>query len=48
MIRSSIISVGRNPLSQSAVYRDLIQLSALVLVILAVGLAAIYFILSKL
>lgn len=37
MIRSSIISVGRNPMSQSAIYRDVIQLSALVLGILAVG-----------
>jgi hypothetical protein len=35
MVRSSIISVGRNPMSQSAIYRDIIQLSALVLAILA-------------
>lgn len=48
MIRNSIISVGRNPLSQSAIYRDLIQLSALVLVILAVAVAAIYFVLTRL
>ncbi|HET7630458.1 MAG TPA: hypothetical protein VFK03_03725 [Candidatus Saccharimonadales bacterium] len=48
MIRSSIISVGRNPMSQSAVYRDVIQLSALVLGILGVGLAAIYLVLTKL
>lgn len=48
MIRSSIISVGRNPMSQSAVYRDLIQLSALVLAILTVGLIAIYLVLTKL
>jgi hypothetical protein len=48
MIRSSIISVGRNPLSQSAIYRDLIQLSGLVLAILAVGLISIYLILTKL
>lgn len=48
MIRSSIISVGRNPLSQSAVYRDLIQMSGLVILILAVGLAAIYLILTRL
>ena len=48
MIRSSIISVGRNPMAQSAVYRDLIQLSALVLAILAVGLIAIYLILTRL
>lgn len=48
MIRSSIISIGRNPLSQSAVYRDLIQMSGLVIIILAVGLAAIYLILTRL
>jgi|GEM_PF-137664 len=48
MIRSSIISVGRNPMSQSAVYRDIIQLSALVLGILAVGIIAIYLVLTRL
>lgn len=48
MIRSSIISVGRNPMSQSAIYRDLIQLSALVIGILAVGLIAIYLVLTRL
>jgi hypothetical protein len=47
MIRSSIISVGRNPMSQSAIYRDLIQLSALVLVILAVGMIAIYLVITR-
>lgn len=48
MIRSSIISVGRNPLSQSAVYRDVIQLSAVVIVIVASAIIAIYFILRML
>lgn len=48
MIRSSIISVGRNPMSQSAIYRDLIQLSALVIGILAVGLISIYLVLTRL
>ena len=48
MIKSSIISIGRNPMSQAAVYRDLIQLSSLVIAILAVGLIAIYFILTRL
>jgi len=48
MIRSSIISVGRNPMSQSAIYRDLIQLSGLVLAILGVGLVSIYLILTRL
>ncbi len=47
MIRSSIISIGRNPMSQSAVYRNLIQLSALVLAILGVAFVAIYMILTR-
>jgi hypothetical protein len=48
MIKSSIISVGRNPVSQAAIYRDLIQLSSLVIAILSVGLISIYFILTRL
>ncbi|OYX43940.1 hypothetical protein B7Y94_00790 [Candidatus Saccharibacteria bacterium 32-49-12] len=48
MIKSSIISVGRNPLSQSAIYRGLIQMSALVISILGVGLVVIYLILTRL
>lgn len=47
MIRSSIISVGRNPMSQAAIYRNVIQLSALVVVILAVTVMAIYMVLRK-
>lgn len=48
MIRSAIISVGRNPLSQSAVYRNVIQMSGLVLGILAAAFIAIYLVLTKL
>ncbi len=48
MIRSSIISVGRNPMSQSAIYRDLIQMSTLVMAILTVGIIAIYLVLTRL
>jgi hypothetical protein len=48
MIRSSIISVGRNPMSQSAVYRNLIQMTALVLVILGIGFTAMYLVLTRL
>lgn len=48
MIRSSIISVGRNPMSQSAIYRNLIQMSALVVAILAVSVTTIYMILTRL
>jgi hypothetical protein len=48
MVRASIISVGRNPMSQGAIYRDLIQMSALVLGILAVGFVIIYLVLTRL
>lgn len=48
MIRHSIISVGRNPMSQSAIYRGLVQMSALVIAILAVSLVIIYFVLTRL
>jgi hypothetical protein len=47
MIHSSIISVGRNPMSQSAIYRNVLQLSALVVVILGVAVGSIYMILTK-
>lgn len=47
MIKNSIISVGRNPLSQSAIYRDLIQMSALVVGIIAVAVVSIYMILTR-
>jgi hypothetical protein len=47
LIHSSIISVGRNPMSQSAVYRNVIQISALVVAILAVAVLAIYMVLTK-
>lgn len=48
MIRGSIISVGRNPRSQSAVYRNVLQLTALVLGILSVSAASIFMILTRL
>jgi hypothetical protein len=47
MIKSSIISVGRNPMSQAAVYRNVIQLSSLVVIILGVAAMAIYLVLTK-
>lgn len=47
MIHSSIISVGRNPMSQAAIYRNLIQLSGLVIIILAVAVISIYLVLTK-
>lgn len=48
MIKSSIISVGRNPMSQSAIYRGLVQMSALVVAILGVAITSIYMILTRL
>ncbi len=47
MIHSSIISVGRNPMSQAAVYRNVLQLSTLVVVILGVAVLSIYMVLSR-
>ncbi|HEY5152880.1 MAG TPA: hypothetical protein VII55_02800 [Candidatus Saccharimonadales bacterium] len=48
MIHSSIISVGRNPMAQAAVYRNVIQLSGLVVIILGVAIAVIYMVLTRL
>lgn len=48
IIHGSIISVGRNPMSQSAIYRNILQLSALVVGILGVSVVAIYMVLTKL
>lgn len=47
MIRSSIISVGRNPMSQSAVNRSIIQISVLLLMIMTVAFISIYLILTR-
>jgi hypothetical protein len=47
LIHSSIISVGRNPMSQAAVYRNVIQLSVLVIFILGVAVGSIYMVLTK-
>lgn len=47
MIRGSIISVGRNPMSQSAVYRNMVQMSAIIIVILGVGLGSMYLVLTR-
>jgi hypothetical protein len=44
-IYSSIIALGRNPLSKSAVYKDLVQVTILALAILASGVGAIFLIL---
>jgi hypothetical protein len=47
MIRSSIISVGRNPMSQAAVYRDVMQMSALVVGIIGAAVVSIYMVLTR-
>jgi hypothetical protein len=47
MIRSSIISVGRNPMSQAAIYRQLTQMSALVVGIIGAATISIYMVLTK-
>jgi hypothetical protein len=48
LIRNSIISVGRNPMAQAAVYRNVIQLSALVIIILGVAVGSIFMVLTRL
>lgn len=48
IIHGSIISVGRNPMAQAAVYRNVLQLSALVVGIIGVAMFAIFMILTKL
>lgn len=47
MVRNGIISVGRNPLSSGAIYRNVIQLSVLVLGILTGAGVIIYIILTR-
>lgn len=47
MVKGSIVSVGRNPMSQAAVYRNMIQMSAVVIVILGVGLGSIFLVLTR-
>jgi hypothetical protein len=46
-VRNSIISIGRNPLSQGAVYRSLIQVLLVVAAILAAAIGAVYLILTR-
>lgn len=45
--RSSIISIGRNPLSQPAIRRSLLQVIAVAVGILLLTLGAVYFIISR-
>lgn len=45
-VKSSIISIGRNPLSEASVRKSLVQIGMIVLGILLLGLSAIYLILT--
>ncbi len=45
-VRSSIISIGRNPLSQGAVRKSLLQVGLTVLAVLLFGVAVIYLVLT--
>jgi hypothetical protein len=45
--KSSIVSIGRNPLSQKAVYKGLIQVFIISAVILAVSIGSVYLIISR-
>ena len=47
LVHGSIISVGRNPMAQAAVYRNVIQLSALVVGLIAIAMFAIFMILTR-
>jgi hypothetical protein len=47
LIHSSIISVGRNPMAQAAVYRNVIQLSSLIIVIIGISIGVIYMLLTR-
>ena len=45
-VHSSIIAIGRNPLARKSVFRQLLQASIVVIIILAFGTATIYAVLS--
>jgi hypothetical protein len=45
-VHSTIVSLGRNPLSKEAVYKQLLQVALMVLALLAFGIAVIYAILQ--
>lgn len=47
MVRNGIISVGRNPLSSGAIYKNVVQLSVLVIGLLVGAGILIYFILTR-
>lgn len=46
-VRNSIISIGRNPLSRTSVFKGLIQICLIVLMILALSAGAMYLVISR-
>jgi len=45
-VRSSLISIGRNPLSQTAIHKGLLEVGAIILGILLIAFVAIYLLLT--
>jgi hypothetical protein len=45
-VRSSVISMGRNPLARKTIIRNLIQIVLIALIILVTGLIAVYLLLK--
>ena len=45
-IRSSIISIGRNPLSRKSIYRSLIQVVLTAVIVLSIGMFTVYLLLK--
>lgn len=46
-VRNSIISIGRNPLSRGSVYKGMFQVLLIALVILGVGIGAMYLVITR-
>ena len=46
-VRNSIISIGRNPLSRGSVYKGLLQVLLIALVVLGVGVGAMYLVITR-
>jgi hypothetical protein len=46
-VRNSIISIGRNPLSRSSVYKGLFQVLLMALVVLGIGIGAMYLVITR-
>lgn len=46
-VRNSIISIGRNPLSRGSVYKGMLQVLLIALVVLGVGIGAMYLVITR-